>query len=70
MRKPARLLADPLPGGEHTFAVRARDAAGNVGPAATARFSVDDQPYRSAALASVAAGYWRLGETEWGRPAR
>ena len=59
-------FAGPLPGGEHTFAVRARDAAGNTGPAATARFSVDDQPYRSAALASAPAGYWRLGETEWG----
>ena len=60
-----RAMAGPLAGGEHTFAVRARDSAGNTGAAATSRFGVDPEPYRSAVLRSDPAAYWRLGETEW-----
>jgi concanavalin A-like lectin/glucanase superfamily protein len=55
----------PLTGGGHTIAVRARDAAGNVGAAATTDWTVDAEPYRSAVVAAGPAGYWRLGETEW-----
>ena len=33
----------PLPAGPHTFSVRARDAAGNLGPAMTASFTVAAQ---------------------------
>jgi hypothetical protein len=54
-------------GGEHVFTVRARDAAGNRGAWATATWSVDVEPYRSAVAGHPALlGYWRLGEISWG----
>ena len=57
----------PFTDGQHTFAVHARDAAGNAGPAATVEWTFDARPYRTTVLAHPEPrGYWRLGETQWG----
>ena len=57
----------PFTDGRHTFTVRARDAAGNAGPAATMEWTFDARPYRTTVLAQPGlTGYWRLGETQWG----
>lgn len=54
----------PLSIGQHTFVVQARDAAGNLSPAATAIWAFDPGLYREAVLGE-SVGYWRFGEAAW-----
>jgi Concanavalin A-like lectin/glucanases superfamily/Right handed beta helix region len=52
-----------LGAGLHSFAVRARDEAGNESDAATAFWAVGGRPpYADVVLADAPAGYWRLGD--------
>jgi hypothetical protein len=59
-------LPGPLAPGAHTFAVQARDAAGNRSAAASATWTIVAGLYRETVLAaSGVSGYWRLGEASW-----
>ena len=59
-------LAGPLAAGAHTFAVHARDAAGNRSAAASVTWTIVPGLYRETVIATPGGlGYWRLGESAW-----
>jgi hypothetical protein len=60
-------LPGPLAAGAHTFAVFARDAAGNRSTPVSATWTIVPSLYRETVLATPGVlGYWRLGDTAWG----